>query len=264
MRFCEIAGREWEPRDKSDVIATAIIEDVFGIAVCEVVLILHGGDWHDATRRFDLGNIDFRKANIPDFAFLLEISQRSKLIVGWNLWIDAMQLEQFDTFDTQPSQAHLTFLTQILRPSQWNPSARARSGKASLCGDNKSFWIGMQCLANQFFTNVWSIGIGCVDKIDAELHRAAQDCDRLPSISWFTPNAGTCQLHRTVAQAVNGKITADRKRTALYGGSFFVAFPKRWRRRSPKNPNNLHKSSPRDPPPPPLPALLHPTFLRVL
>src|SRR6266480_6286708 len=100
---------------------------------------------------------------MPDLAFLLEISQHSKLIVGWNLGIDSMQLEQVDSLHTQPSQAHLTLLPQILRSAQWNPSARARSGQAGLCGDNKSFWVRMQSLTNQFFTYMGSIGIRRID-----------------------------------------------------------------------------------------------------
>jgi hypothetical protein len=76
-------------------------------------LILHGDDGNDAPRCVDLGNVDFRKPNMPDLAFLLKISQHSKLIVGWNFGIDAMQLEQIDTLDAQPSQAHLAFLPQI-------------------------------------------------------------------------------------------------------------------------------------------------------
>src|SRR6266700_3819481 len=98
--FREVSGREWKPRDKPDVFARAIIQDIFGIAVREIVLILHGRDGNDATRCFDLDDIDFRKANVPDLAFLLEISQHSKLIVSWNFGIDAMQLEQVDSFDT--------------------------------------------------------------------------------------------------------------------------------------------------------------------
>jgi hypothetical protein len=76
-------------------------------------LILHGGDWNDAPRRLDLGNIDFRKTHMPDLAFLLKISQRSKLIFSRNLGIDAMQLKQIDLLHAQPSQAHLALLPQI-------------------------------------------------------------------------------------------------------------------------------------------------------
>ena len=171
--FREVTGREREPRNEADVFARAVVQDVFGIAVREIVLILHGGDGNDATRCFDLGNIDFRKANMPDLAFLLEISQHSKLIVGWNLGIDAMQLEQIDTLDTQPSQAHLAFLPEIFGSAQWNPPAGTRPSKAGLCGDNKSFWVRMQCLANQFFTYIGSIGIRRVDEVYAELDRTA-------------------------------------------------------------------------------------------
>ena len=109
-----------------------------------------------------------------------------------------------------------------------------------------------------------SVGIGCVDKVDAELHRAAQDCDRLPSISWFTPNAGTRQLHRTVAQAVNGKITADRKPTALCGGSFVRAYCRSWRSRPHMMLNSLNGPAHRSPPLPMLPTPMIPIFIAVL
>ena len=36
---------------------------------------------------------------MPDLTLFLEISQHAKLVVGRNLGIDAMQLEQIDTLD---------------------------------------------------------------------------------------------------------------------------------------------------------------------
>ena len=54
MGFREVSGREWKPRDKPYVFASAIIEDVFGVPVREIVLILHGGDCNDAPRCLDL------------------------------------------------------------------------------------------------------------------------------------------------------------------------------------------------------------------
>jgi len=38
----EVTGREGEPRDKPNVFARAIIQDIFVIPVREIILILHG------------------------------------------------------------------------------------------------------------------------------------------------------------------------------------------------------------------------------
>src|SRR4029077_220871 len=106
----------------------------------------------------------------------------------------------------------------------------------------------MQCLANQLFTYIGSIGIRCVDEVDAELDREAQYCDRLRSISWLSPNARTCQLHRTVAQPVDGKVAADCKRAALCGRALVSACGRSWFSRSHVLLNSLDSPAHKCPP----------------
>src|SRR5262249_47473480 len=142
-------------------------------AIREVVLILDGRDWNDATRCLDIRNNHFGEASMLNLALFLKISQRSELIVGRNLGVDAMQLEQVDTLDAQPSDAHLALLSEVFGSAQWNPLVRTSPGKSSLCGNNKAFGVRMQRLANYFFTDMRSVGICCVDKIDSEVHRTA-------------------------------------------------------------------------------------------
>src|SRR4030095_5276138 len=85
------------------------------------------------------------------------------------------------------------------------------------CSDDKSFWVRMKCFPNQFFAHVRSIGICCVDEVDAELDCTAQDSDGFCSVGWLAPDVRTCELHRAETQPVNVKIVANRKRPAPCG-----------------------------------------------
>src|SRR3954471_19783887 len=103
--FGELAGGEREPGDEADVLAVAVIEDVFPFAVREVVAVLDGDDVEELARAFDLLDRHFRQSRVQNFSFALELADYAELILFRNIRIDAVQLPEIDSFDAQAAQA---------------------------------------------------------------------------------------------------------------------------------------------------------------
>ena len=69
--------------------------------------------------------------------------------------------------------------------------------------------IGMQRLANDQFGNVGSVGIGGVDKIDAELGQALQHPQRFGAIGRLAPDSAARDAHGAEAEAMHFQRAAD-------------------------------------------------------
>ena len=67
----------------------------------------------------------------------------------------------------------------------------------------------MQGLLDQLLGDERAVGVGGVDEVDAELDRAAQHADGLVGVGGVAPDAGAGQLHRAVAEPVDGQLAAE-------------------------------------------------------
>ena len=91
-----------------------------------------------------------------------------------------------------------------MRPLIWSWAIPAALG----C-DDQSLWIRKQGFGNQFFTDVGTVGIRCIDEVDVQFDRPAQNRDRSFPILWRTPDAVAGEAHRSETQTVNGKLFAQ-------------------------------------------------------
>jgi hypothetical protein len=85
-----------------------------------------------------------------------------------------MQLQQVETVESKSAQAHLGFLTQVLRPAERNPLVGAWAHLTCRGSDEEVVGIGVERLVDEFF-NVRSAGIGRVDEGHGE-HRRFERC----------------------------------------------------------------------------------------
>src|SRR6185437_2040775 len=125
------------------------------------------------------------------------------------LRINAMQLPQIKTLCPQVPQTHLHLLRDVFRAAERHPLIRARTHKTSLGRNHKTFFIRSQSLADKNLADVRAIRIRCVDEVDAELDRTAQDTFGLLAILRLAPDSFACDAHRAEAQTMNLHITAE-------------------------------------------------------
>ena len=70
----------------------------------------------------------------------------------------------------------------------------------------------MKRLRNQQLTRVWPIGIGRIDQVHPQFHRALENPDRFPTIFWPTPDSIARNSHRTESEPIDRKVASDLKR----------------------------------------------------
>ena len=91
-RLGQLAGGQRELRDEADALLLAVLEDVLGLTVDEVVAVLHRGHLEDLLRRLDLLDGDLGQAEVTDLALVLELLHQPELLLARDLGVDAVQL----------------------------------------------------------------------------------------------------------------------------------------------------------------------------
>src|SRR5579872_3164246 len=104
-----------------------------------------------------------------------------------------------------------------MRPLVWSWTIPAALG----CND-QSFWVRVQSFGNQFFTDVRTVRIRCVDEVDIQFDRPAQNRERTFPILWRTPDAVPGEAHRSETQTINRKLFAQRDLSGQRCGNFFI------------------------------------------
>src|ERR1700693_3553115 len=96
----------------------------------------------------DLADIHFRQTDVLDLALSLQVYQRSQLIFGGHLRIDAVQLIKIYAIEAQAAQAALACGDEMLGSSVLHPAVGAWAVKATLGSDPQVCGIGMQGLGD--------------------------------------------------------------------------------------------------------------------
>ena len=107
---------------------SAVLEHLLGVAVGEVVEVLHGDDRGGLRGFLDLVDDDLGQADVADLALLLERGELAELVGERDLRVDAVQLEQVDALEAEVAQAQLDLLAQVLGPADRAASRPARCG----------------------------------------------------------------------------------------------------------------------------------------
>ena len=136
-------------------------------------------------------------------------SEFADLVLGGELVVDAVQLEQVDGLHAETAQTHLAFLTQIGRVAEHGPRVGPGAQQAGFGRDDDAVRVGVQRLFDQFLGHVGTVGIGGVDEVHPELDETAQHADAFVAVGRRAPHALTRQPHRAESEAVHGEVPAD-------------------------------------------------------
>ena len=185
----------------------AVLEHVLVVAVRQVVEVLHADDVDDLAGGLQLLDADLREPDVADLALVDEVLQHPELLLGRDVRVDAVELEQVDGLDVQPAQAHLEALAQVRGASDRVPLVGAGAGQPGLGGDGHVLVpvvpaTGVQRLADEVLGDERAVAVGGVDEVDAEVDGAAQHAAGLVRVGGVAPDPGAGDAHGAVAHAV--------------------------------------------------------------
>ncbi len=118
-----------------------------------------------------------------------------------------MQLVDVDPVETQSLQATFDRFAQVCRGGIVCPQIRPRAIPSTLGSDNKVPGIRRQRLGDQFFVEMGTIGISCIDEIDSQLDGAAEDGNCCGGILRWPPDSVARKAHGAEAKTVDGEFT---------------------------------------------------------
>ena len=151
---------------------------------------------------------------MADDAVIEQRSDGGELLRARHLGVDAVQLPEPDLLDAQLLAALDRLLAQILRAPVHLPFAGSGTPETGLGGDQHAF-IGMQRLVDQQLRHVGPVGVGRVDKVDAEIGQALERAQRFRAVGRRAPNARAGDAHGAEAEAIDLDIAADLEAAGL-------------------------------------------------
>ena len=176
------------------------------MTVRQVVEVLDRRDLHDCCRSLDLTHSDLRETHSLDLSLLEELCERAELLIGVNLGVDAVELEEVQRLDTESATAQLALLTKICGMPERHPHPGPRPHEARLGGDDDML-EGSEGLEDELLGDGWAVAVGRIDEVDAELDSSTKHSNCLIAVSWRPPHARSGQLHRSEPQAMDRPVT---------------------------------------------------------
>ena len=90
----------------------------------------------------ELVDVDLGQADVADLALLLQRDELADLVLGGELVVDAVQLEQVDGVHAETAQAHLAFLAQVGREAEHRPHVGPGAQQSGLGRDDDAVDTG--------------------------------------------------------------------------------------------------------------------------
>ncbi len=213
----QLAGGDGVPGQEGDSLLLAPGQCLLVAAVGEGVAILHTDDGDDLLHLLDLFGADFAEADVADFALLLHLFQRTQAFFERGAGIDAVELVELDALEFEAAQAHFDTLDQVAGAANVFGFGWSLASDAALGGDDELCRVRVQRLADEAFRSFGAVGVGGVDKVDAEVNGASQDAAGFIEVIRLSPGSLADKSHRSVAKAVDGEVAANLKGAARGG-----------------------------------------------
>ncbi|CRK56545.1 hypothetical protein [Alloactinosynnema sp. L-07] len=140
------------------------------LAVDHAVAVLHAGDVDDLTGLGEFVDGDLGQSYVADLALDLQLPKRAQLVGERDGRIDAMQLEQVEPVEPEPTQTLLDLIPQKLRtPTDHAVLWRVRWGHTDLGRDEEVIGIGVQRLGEKLLVGTPPVQVRGVDQGHAQL-----------------------------------------------------------------------------------------------
>ena len=128
-----------------------------------------------------------------------------------------VELVDVDAVEAEALEAAFDGLLNVRGAGVVLPDAGAVARPADLGGDDEVFGVGVERFGDELFRDVGAVGVGGVNKVDAQLDGAAQGGERGVGVVGRSPDSLAGDAHGAVAHAVHGQIAAEGDGSGLGG-----------------------------------------------
>src|SRR5438270_3888659 len=142
---CAALPAQRKERNKNDIVAGAVVDDLFVPSLGKVVLVLDRSDGDDSPGTLDLRDCDLRDPDMTDLAAVPILLDRAEALLERGLRVDAVQVIESDAVGSQPAKALLDFSPQHLR------AAASGAADPAFRGNNATFGNGRQSGSDRLF-----------------------------------------------------------------------------------------------------------------
>src|SRR5262249_29980365 len=104
---------------------------------------------------------------------------------------------------------------KVFRISIFRPPIRPAAVEAAFGGNDEAGRVRIQSFGDDFLADIWAVGIGGVNEVDAEIDCAAKHADGFAAVSGLSPNALSSDAHRAKAKSIDFEIVADAELAGL-------------------------------------------------
>src|SRR5262249_43960001 len=119
-----------------------------------------------------------------------------------------MKLINVDAIQSQSLETAFNGRAQMGGSCVVCPLVRTWALPSALGRNHESFRVRIQGVGNQFFTNIWTIRIGGINKIHVQLDGTTQNRDRSIAISRSAPDTLAGEAHGSEAKPIDRKLSA--------------------------------------------------------
>ena len=158
-------------------------------AVAEVVQVLHAHDGDDRARGLQFRHGDLGEADVADLPFGDQLGEEAELVLGRDLRVDAVELEQVDALESEAPEAHLALLAEVLGSSHRQPLTRTLPCETRLGGDDQPVGIGVEGLEDDRLAHLGPVRVGGVDEVDPEVDCPSDHGHAPGPVGRFAPHA---------------------------------------------------------------------------
>src|SRR5262245_7780043 len=205
----DLARSQRKPRDEYNSVLFAIIHHIVPFAIGETVSVLNGGNRNNLERTLDVLSSNVRQSHQPDLPLVSQLGQSFNRSVKRYDRIRSMQLINIDAVQPQSFEAALYRLPQMIRTGIMGPLIRPWTIPATFGRDHQALGVRRQCLGNQLFADVRTIGVRGIDEVNAQLYGTPKDSQSSGAVPGWSPDPLACNAHSSEAKTMDGKLSAE-------------------------------------------------------
>jgi hypothetical protein len=202
---------ERKERHISDAVAAEIVDQRVVVAMRDIVVVLHADDVRDGARLRDLPGRHVAEADMTDEPLALELGQggerRLDRALGRPVDVEhEAQIDDIERVDAEVAQIVMDRARKLGGRHRKVPRRVRAAPRADLGDDDEIVGIGMERFANELIGDVRAVVVARINMIDPARNRLAQHRDRAVAVLRRPEHAGSCELHRAIAEPLHDAV----------------------------------------------------------
>ncbi len=212
IEFCGLQGgeaAEGEEGDVGDAAFCEVVDEGVVASVGEVVEILHADNFGDFGGFGELVGGDVADSDVADEALFFELDEGGEWLfdgeLGWTGGAADAEIDDIEGIYCQVAQVIVGALGQALGGEVGEPGFVLAAPGAELGDQDEILGVGVDGFAEDLVGDVGAVEVAGVDVVDAVFDGFANDAEGFGAVAGRAKDAGTGELHGSIAHAVDGE-----------------------------------------------------------